>query len=297
MAVAHHPAPWSLVQGQSLADLLAVTEHITNGGCSWRRGHCALSDHDRLDAAAWLLAREIMRLRCGRAREIFKTWQAAATGVPVPAGRDLTTIAPFIAPTFGLPPTGGSVDHIQGHVAEIAWRILANEEKTAQRTVLHLARPDSDVTSPGADGFIIYRTGSDDRLIFRLWEIKKRSGSGSVSSSIRRGYVQLDFHAERYLAKLTGQSEVDGSNPELASLFAELVPAWKRADPAAGAGVALVADAGGLPERAFTTMHNHFPRLVAAGGIEGCLLGIGSLREFSLYVRTLLWNGLSTVTT
>ncbi len=152
------------------------------------------------------------------------------------------------------------------------------------------------MTSPGTDGFVIYSTPTND-LTFRLWEIKKRSGSGSASSSIRNGYVQLSLNAERYLAKITGQSEVPGAAPELASLFAELVPAWKRADPAAGGGVALAADARDLPQRAFTTMHKHFPDLVAAGGIEGYLLGIGSLREFSLYIRTLLWNGLSTTTT
>jgi hypothetical protein len=52
-----------------------------------------------------------------------------------------------------------------------------------------------------------------------------------------------------------------------------------------------------LPTKAFTTMHKRFPALVAAGGIEGCLVGLGSLREFALYVRTLLWSGLSAATT
>ncbi len=297
MTHTHHAAPWTLVAGRSLTDLLAITEHTTNGGCSWRRGLCALSDHDRLDAAAWLVAREIMGLRCGSARGIFGAWQAAAMDQPLPADCDLSTVIPFVAPTFGLPPAGGSVEHIQGHVAEIVWRTLAKEENRPQRSIVHLARPDSDVTSPGADGFVIYRTVADGSLTFRLWEIKKRSGSGSASSSVRNGYVQLDLNAERYLAKVTGQSEVPGAEQELVNLFAELVPAWKRADPAAGAGVALAADAHDLPGRAFTTMHKHFPALVAAGGLEGYLLGIGSLRDFALYIRWLLWNGLSASTT
>ncbi len=70
-----------------------------------------------------------MGLRCGRARGIFDAWQAAATGQLLHADYDLSTVAPFIAPTFGLPPTGGSIDHVQGHVAEIAWRMLTKEEK------------------------------------------------------------------------------------------------------------------------------------------------------------------------
>lgn len=295
--VEHHPTPWNLAAGRSLDELLDVTPYQTNGGCRWRRGSCPPSEHERLDAAAWLVAEEIMGLRCGPARQIVAAWRAAATGQLVPEGSDLSSVEAFVIPTFGLPPVGASVDHAQGHVAEITWRMLAKEEGNHDRAIVYLARPDSDVTSPGADGFVIYRMPPQDELAFRLWEIKKRDGTGSVSASIRNAYRQLDSHAERYLAKLTAQSEVDGDDRQLLDLIADLVPAWKRADAAAGVGVAVAADAYGLPDRAFTTMHKHFPQLVAAGGIEGCLVGLGSLREFSLYVRRLLWSGLSTATT
>jgi hypothetical protein len=294
---AHHTAPWELVAGRSLSELLEVTNHATSGGCRWRRGTCPSSDHDRIDAAAWLVAKEIMGLRCGRARGIYRAWHAAATGTPGPLPTDLEHIAPFVEPTFGLPPNGGSVDHAQGYVAEVTWRMLAKEESSDERSVVHLERPDSDVTAPGADGFVIYRMTPEQRLAFRLWEIKKRDGSGSISTSIRNAYRQLDENAERYLAKLTGQSEVPDTDAELVALLADLVPAWKRADPTAGAGVSVAADAAGLPARAFSTMHKHFPAFVAAGGIEGCLVGLGSLRQFTLFVRTLLWTGLSTATT
>ena len=143
-------------------------------------------------------------------------------------------------------------------------------------------------------GFVV---GDVEQLAFRLWEVKKRDGSGSVSASIRNGYIQLGLNAERYLAKLTAQSEAPDSEAELVDFLANLVPAWKQADPSSGAGIAVAADATGLPGRAFTTMHRHFPALVDAGGIEGCLVGLGSLREFTSFVRTLLWNGLSTATT
>jgi hypothetical protein len=61
--------------------------------------------------------------------------------------------------------------------------------------------------------------------------------------------------------------------------------------------VAVAANASGLPTTAFTTMHKRFPALVTVGGIEGCLVGLGSLRRFALHVRTLLWSGLSVTTT
>lgn len=296
-AIAHHPAPWRLAVGRSLTELLEVSDHATNGGCRWRRGSCPLSARDRLDAATWLVAKEIMDLRCGRARAIYSAWLAAATGAPDPPPGDPTLAAAFVEPTFGLPPDGASLDHAQGYVAEVAWRMLAKEEQSSDRSIVHLERPDSDVTAPGADGFVIYRVNPTQQLAFRLWEIKKRDGSGSISASIRNAYRQLDANAERYLAKLTAQSDVPDTDPELVAFLGDLVLAWKRADPSAGAGIAVASDAARLPGRAFTTMHKHFPALVAAGGIEGCLVGLGSLREFSLFVRTLLWSGLSIATT
>lgn len=294
---AHHHAPWSLVAGRSLTELLEVTIQTTKGGCQWWRGHCPESDRDRLDAAAWLVAEEIMRLRCGRARPIFRAWRAAAKGQRLPPGGDPSLAVPFVLPTFGAPPDGGSAEHAQGHVAEIIWRMLIAEERVSHRSIVHLARPDTDVTSPGGDGFVVYRNRAQSDLAFRLWEIKKRDGSGSVSVSIGNAYSQLDANAERYLAKITGQSEVPGTEADVRELLADLVPAWKRADTSAGAGVAVAANASGLPATAFKTMHKRFPALVNGGGIEGCLVGLGSLREFALYVRELLWSGLSVATT
>lgn len=290
--VEHHPAPWELARPYSLTDLLGVTDHRTNGGCRWRRGSCPLDEQDRLDAAAWLVAEEIMNLRCGRARSIYDTWRDAATGEELRPGSDPSLARPFIEPTFGLPPDGASLDHAQGYVAEITWRMLAQEEAAPERCIVHLETPDSDVTAPGADGFVIYRMNPAGTLAFRLWEIKKREGAGSVSATVGNAYDQLKRNADRYLAKLTAQSDAPHTDAEVTALLADLVPAWKRPDPAAGAGVAVAADADGLPRRTFTTMHKHFPALVAAGGIEGCLVGLGSLREFTSFVRSLLWTGL-----
>lgn len=287
-----HPTPWTLVHDRSLTDLLNVEDRVTNGGCRWRRGQCPASATDDIEAAAWLVASEIMKLRCGKAEAIYAAWRRTATGED--AGDDTSVVAPFIDPTFGLPPNGRSLQHAQGYVAEITWRMLAEEHESEERRLEFLTYPDADVTSPGADGFAVYRLQSSGQLVFRLWEIKKKDGAGSVSSSIRNAYHQLDENAERYLAKLTSQSGNPGMDGELVNLFVSLVPAWKRSETIAGAGVAVAADADGLPGRAFTTMHKHFPDFVVDSRIEGCLVGLGSLSDFSLRVRGLLWTGLST---
>ncbi|HTZ85646.1 MAG TPA: hypothetical protein VMB05_03170 [Solirubrobacteraceae bacterium] len=294
--IPNHPKPWELVNGRSLSDLLDISAHSTSGGCRWRRARCELSEAERLAAAAWLVAQEIMRLRCYRATEIFDFWYAAATETSIPEGGDPALAEPFIRPSFGSPPDGGAIDHVQGYIAEVTWRMLVEEETTSERTIVYLAHPDPDVTALGADGFVVYRPRGADVLVYRLWEIKKRDGGNGVSGTIGVAYDQLTKNADRYLAKLTAQCDIDESNELLDDLFAELVPIWKRADPAAGVGVAVATDAAGLPTTAFTTMHTHFPRLADAGGIEGCLVGLGSLRDFSLYVRALLWSGLSAAT-
>lgn len=295
MSTPSAPQPWELAAGNSLTELLEVSVHDTNGGCRWRRGLCNADDGGHTSAAAWLVAEEIMRLRCGPANDIFDNWRAAAMHQPLPDGTDLSVAEAFMAPTFGLPPVGASLQHAEGHVAEITWRMLIDEEQLADRPIVMLALPDSDVTSPGGDGFVVYQDATREELIFRLWEIKKREGTGGVSGSIGNAYTQLEKNATRYLAKITGQSQSPGTHPDLLALLADLVPAWKRADTCAGAGVAVAANAEGLPTTAFSTMHTRFP-LITAGGVEGCLVGLGSLLEFATEVRRTMWSGLSTTT-
>lgn len=293
-SVVHHAAPWTLAANRTLTDLLELQVNRTTGGCEWRRFHCELSEQERLDAAAWLVANEIVSLRCNQAQSIADLWATAAKGEPVPDGVDLDVVQPFIEPSFGLPPNGIASDHGQGYVAEVVWRILAEEQQFPDRELIYLARPDPDVHSPGADGFAIYK--QDDEFIYRLWEIKKREGGGPLSPTISAAYSQLSAKAERYLAKVTALSEVE-SNDELAATFGQLVPRWKCAHPSAGVGVAVAADTASLPVTAFSTIHQRFPAIAANDGcLEGCLVGLGDFAEFFHYVRTLLWNGLSNTT-
>lgn len=289
---AHEQSPWELAANKTLTELFEVTASQTTGGCRWRRLHCELNEEDRIAAGTWLVAVETMRLRCNQATHLVRLWEAAVKGEDLPEGADLGTLVPFVEPSFGLPPDGSTSDHTQGYVAEVVWRMLAKEQECPDRTLVYLARPDPDVHGPGADGFAVYRRG--DGHIYRLWEIKKREGPGSISGTISAAYAQLAANAERYLAKLTAASDV--ADDDLARLFADLVPHWKSAHPSAGAGVAVAADAATLPQTAFSTMHKRFPSLAPNDCLEGCLIGIGDFAEFSLTVRRLIWSGLSITT-
>jgi hypothetical protein len=284
--------PWELAAGRTFTDLFEMTDGRTAGGCQWRRFHCELNEKERLDAGSWLVAAETMALRCNQATHLFRLWEAAAKREPLPDGGNLATLPPFVEPSFGLPPNGIAPDHTQGYVAEVVWRMLAKEQESPDRTLVYLARPDPDVHGPGADGFAVYQRG--DEFIYRLWEIKKREGSGSVSQTISAAYSQLTENAERYLAKLTAASDV--ADDDLVDTFAALVPHWKSAHPSAGAGIAVAANAATLPNTAFSTMHDRFPALAPNDCLEGCLIGIGDFAQFALEVRRLLWSGLSITT-
>ncbi len=246
---------------------------------------------DSIAAAAWLVAERIMMLRTGAAIGIFTAWRTVATGGDFPDGSGPDVIEPFVRSTFGLPADPGDATQAQGYVAEVLWYMLAEEQELGDRDLVHLKVPDSEVTSPGADGFAVYR--EDGQLLFRLWEIKKKDGAASVSRTIGVAYAQLTNEADRYLALLASPANVPVGD-ELAPFFGQLVPLWKRGDEKAGVGVAVTTNEA--PTRAFTTMHKKFPAFRDGGRLEGCLVGIGSLLDFTDEVRRLIWTGLSTTT-
>jgi len=287
------PNPWELAQGKTLSELVIVTARVTTGGCSWRRASCGLAEADAITAAAWLVAERVMRLRTGVATATFAAWKAVAEGGEFPEGTGPEIVEPFVRSTFGLPDEQGDDNQTQGYVAEVLWYMLAEEQELHDRELVWLKPPDSEVTSPGADGFVVYRENGE--LLFRLWEIKKKDGSASVSRTVGVAYAQLQNEADRYLALMASPSNVPGGD-EVTALFGELVPLWKRADDRAGVGVAVATNEADLPKRAFTTMHKQFPDFAAGSRLEGCLVGIGSLADFANEVRRLVWTGLSTPT-
>ena len=116
--------------------------------------------------------------------QLYDTWRQhtlAGTKIPSP---DRETIASFIEPVFGLPDEPKSEDHLHGHVGEWLWHLLTKDNAAVR------VQPDpkGDVTDAGADGFSIYEN-TTGALRFRLWESKKNTGSGSLSTSLNQAYT------------------------------------------------------------------------------------------------------------
>jgi hypothetical protein len=251
-----------------------------------------LADHqtDDLEAAAWLVAENALRVRFGVATHLFDIWRTAATtGVRLDqAGR--SKIEPFIDTALGLPGDPKPDDHLQGYVAEFVWFLLTREVPGHGRNIRRIEQPGFYVTAQGGDGLVVYEL-ANRTLIFRLWEIKKHIGSRHLSGTVARAFNQLGRKGATYLAQYVALApELE---PMLADLYGRLVDLWVDAAPSAGAGVAVGTSHSQAPRRrCFSAMQRYFPRLNHGDQLEGLIVAIGNFPAFASRVREFVWSAL-----
>lgn len=276
---------------QTVRDYLPRTFHDGTGQpgkCEWSAHAVTQLTQDELGALAWVVIEAIMRARFGSARHLYEAWRdhtLAVTALPDPRK---SVIASFIEPVFGLPGSGKSADHIQGHVGEWLWHLLTHD--TAAVRVQ--PAPKGDVTDAGGDGFSIYEAGGGD-LRFRLWESKKNTGNGALSGSLNKAYAQIDAHGQRYVAKIVGTFAQGhaGISPDVVALVNELPEAWERADKVVGAGVTLATHQH-LPADPFQNMSAKLPSLQQAGQLRGLATSVDSYVALAELVRGYAWTAL-----
>ena len=284
-------SPWKRAGGRKLSELVQV---IQGPGpqvpCRWQLGTLSERPYRDVEAAAWLVAEELMRTRIARATHLFRLWRRAATGNCSLSAEDQLKITPFVQTAFGLPGDPVSEDHVQGLVAEYVWYLLAKDLPSNGRAIRRLEQPSYHVTSPGGDGLVTYEV-ADGTLIFRLWEIKKHTASNSISGTITRACDQLSTNGAAYLAQYVALAPTD--DRAVAELYANLVDLWIDAEPQAGVGVAVATSRSKAPQRrCFTNMHRHFPSLTRGDQLEGLVAGIADFPAFVRLVRRFVWNAL-----
>lgn len=275
--------------GQKLTSFLTVTQKAppTAQRCTWHLGTAVgLSPAER-GAVAWIIAEAAMKHRGGNS-SVYLTWRTAAlTGVKL-TGTDREVVAAFVDSVFGLPPKGKSEDHLVGHVAEWMWYLQASETVDPARTPVVLEAPKFNVTEPGADGFIVFHETATDEHHYRLWELKKHTAAGPVSSTVSTAYKQLHTKAMRYLAQQVSiHSTIEGPVGELCS---KLVEFWLESHERAGVGVGVTSATTPPPDTCFTTMGKRFPGFEKPGQLEGLLLAVEDLLEIAKDVRGYLWT-------
>jgi hypothetical protein len=271
-----------------LSDVLVLERRGAANRCQWLRGKLsAPAAANRLTAVA-IVADTAVKWQCRGATHHYDAWRdAVAQGTELPPDRKRKVI-PFIKPAFGLPDAPPLADHLQGHVAECVWYILAGENVPAGLTLRSIEGPSFLVTTPGGDGLVVYQRG-DDVLIFRLWEIKKHDSTQGVSRTVSRALRQLDEKAEEYLAQLT--TLADTYDPDVGELYAALSDLWIDRDGRAGAGVAVSTSDQHLPRSCFGRMHTRFPEL-SVGQLDGLVVALGGFPAFAVDVRDRIWSAL-----
>lgn len=258
------------------------------GKCEWSSYVAVSLTAEEVGALAWVLIDTIMRARFGPAAALHDTWRQhtlAGSKIPSPANR---TIASFVEPVFGLPNAEKSEHHLHGHVGEWLWHLLTKDNPAVRVQ----PAPKGDVTDSGGDGFSIYETGAG-ALRFRLWESKKNTGSGSLSTSLNDAYAQLAEAGQRYVAKFVGtfaQVSNDTSD-EMMTFITEVPEAWAQGEEVVGGGV-MLATHQPLPKTPFTNMAAKLPRLDKPGQLRGLATSISCYEALAKTVRRYAWTAL-----
>ncbi|MBF6672797.1 hypothetical protein [Glutamicibacter sp. FBE19] len=276
------------VHNGKLTSFLTITQKAPPRSqmCTWHLSTAVgLSPLDRA-SVAWIVAAAAMKYRGGNSI-VYSTWRDAALAGVRLTGTDRKVVMAFVDSVFGLPPTGKSEEHLVGHVAEWMWYLHACESVDPARTPVVLEPPKFNVTEPGADGFIVFRETVTNEHHYRLWELKKHTAAGSVSSTVSTAYNQLSTNAMRYLAQQVSiYSTSEGAVGELCS---KLVEFWLESHERAGVGIGVTSTTIPPPNTCFTTMGKHFPGFDKPGQLEGLLVAVEDLLEIAKDVRGYLW--------
>ena len=193
-------------------------------------------------------------------------------------------------PVFGLPGAKEekNKDHLHGHIGEWLWHLLTKDNPAVKAQ----PAPKGDVTDSGGDGYTIYETGKGE-LRFRLWESKKNTGKGSLSTSLNLAYGQLGAHGQTYVAKIVGayaQASGEGAE-ELNSFITEIPQGWTQGDVIVGAGVTLATHQT-LPGKPFKKMAEKLPLLDKPGQLRGLATSIECYGVLAETVRRYAWTAL-----
>lgn len=272
-----------------IQEYLPATYHDGVAGpskCEWSSHVAADLTAGEVGALAWVLIDSIMKVRFGPATTLYDTWRRHTLAGTKLSSPDRETVAAFIEPVFGLPDTPKSEVHLNGHVGEWLWHLLTKDNVAVR------AQPDPKgaVTDGGADGFSIYENAAG-ALRFRLWESKKNTGSGPLSTSLNTAYKQIAASGQRYVAQIVGTFASGSCDDELLSFISQVPAAWTQGGEIVGAGVTLATHQP-LPANPFKKMSKELPLLDKPGQLRGLATSINGYDDLTKTVRRYAWTAL-----
>ncbi len=258
-----------------------------------------LSVHGRnpgypIDDLAYDLANRIMEFHLRNNQQLLQGWKNRINGgSPLTGTLKKVLEKGFIEPIVGLPENvnSTSVDHLEGYICQALWYFFYID--LCPENLLKVDPPGFKVTDPGGDALAIHRD-LDGSLSFRLWEIKKSTGSSTnphINSTIAAAYRQLKTNAMEYLARYTNIGEYI-ENEELHKFYGNLVEMWADGSKEASAGVSIATSESQIPADCFSTFGDQFPQFLDPNRLRGMLTGVLDFPAFAKSVREYIWKGI-----
>jgi hypothetical protein len=275
--------------GGRLVDLTRREPRGRDQVCPWDLVMTIGQEPEDRAAAAWIIANEIMLARTDTDTLAYELWREAALVGKKLVGADRKHVLNIAAPVFEANDTTG----VTGYIGEWLWYLSTRDlAPEPGRSVEIIDPPSSTVTDSGPDGLIIHRVeGSALGFVFRLWEMKKFTGTAAKpSDTIRGAWQQLNANGAKYLGQMAWGGRLLASDTRV--FVSSLTRQWVNAQESGNGGVSLALNATDAPETAFERSHKHFTTHTHAGALQGLVVAVDDLENFAKDVREYAWSAL-----
>ena len=243
-----------------------------------------------LDKAADLVARGIVIRRLLNER-LLQDWisRVENPATEPPSEADVLLLEAHILPNVGTPEHPGSIDHLNGLVAEEIWLQTIGENDLGLGAPIRVDGHDYSVTDTGGDGLTIHKTHKG-ALSFRLWESKYHgSDKHPMRDTVTSAWRQVQSNALNYLARFSLIMTTITNDVELAQFYGRLTELWVDKDPAAGVSIVVGASQAVAENGCFGAITGYFE--FGADHHQGQLNTVGDFAIFADKVRAILWKG------
>lgn len=236
------------------------------------------------------LAEHIMNSKFPTTAHIPQAWKSKKVSGRANSPAMQQILEATIKICVGTQATPKHVDHRQGWVAEHLWFFLLKGSYPSGNVEM-LFDVSLASTDPGGDGLVIHKDPSGT-LIFRLWEIKKVTGSTAPNATISKAADQLDDRGLSYLSRYVINSQNAPYSPHVRTFVDQLMEKWIAKSADSSAGVSVVCSASHLSTPSFSPLATKFPGFSSNGTLEGRTIDLDDFVSFCDMVCVSLWNGI-----
>ncbi|MBX9151986.1 hypothetical protein [Rhodococcus qingshengii] len=220
----------------------------------------------------------------------FESWNCRFEGGPEHDAATKAEIEAYVMADFEPAEKDKAQTRLLGAIVEHLWTALASSLDGFWGRPFHVEHDHFSVIDHGPDGLSLYDSDTPD-LRFRLWESKRHTGKGSVTTVMTGAAEQMKGGAAQYLARISKplQSHDDARVQQLSG---EIVRLWTIRNDRAAVGVSVGRSTNDhVPARPLQGLVKTF-EFAGNGRCEGVIIEISDLVKFSEGVRTHILKGI-----